>query len=65
MFGRVVTGNGPDLQIYGESEHLLTEIDVEAEQIYARAVHGRRSDGPGAVQMLETQPHFHSESQIS
>jgi hypothetical protein len=43
-------------QIYGDSEHPMTEIDVEAEQIYARW--SRRW---GTVQMLETwldQPQF-------
>ena len=48
-------------QIYGDSEHPMTEIDLEAEQIYARVVAARRR----TVQMLETQldqPHFHSDN---
>ena len=34
MFGQVVA------QIYEDTYHLMTEIDVEAEQIYARVVRG-------------------------
>ena len=47
-------------RIYGDSEHLMTEIGVEVERIYARP--GGRA-GRGTVQILETsldQPHFRS-----
>ena len=41
-------------RIYGDSEHPMTEIDLEAEQIYAKmitvAAHGRTA----SVQILET-----------